>query len=28
MLEKNLEKAGLRPKEIKIYLAGIKAGPV
>jgi len=28
MLEKNLEKAGLKPKEIKIYLAGIKAGPV
>ena len=28
MLEKNLEKAGLSPKEAKIYLAGLKAGPV
>lgn len=28
MLEKNLEKAGLSPKEVRIYLAGIKAGPV
>lgn len=28
MLEKNLEKAGLSPKEVKIYLAGLKAGPV
>lgn len=28
MLEDNLKKAGLSDKEVKIYLAGLKAGPV
>lgn len=28
MLEDNLKKAGLSSKEVKIYLAGLKAGPV
>lgn len=28
MIEDNLEKAGLSPKEVKLYLAGIKVGPV